>query len=95
MGKRSKSKCHDRRAALKVVEPPPEIAAITDRITGEDRTRFEMRTEADVCDRPPNDGEFWPQNLDPSHGLVYQIRPGYRMRLPLVRLILLGSERGQ
>ncbi len=76
-----------------IVTPPAEIAALIDRASEGDRVWFELHPGEDVRLRPIIDGEFWPNHFDrASHVIVQQVRPGFRLRLPVMRLSLPAGE---
>ena len=81
----------------KVVEAPPEIAASIERITGEDRLWFEAHPHEESYTRPAAAGEFWPafDSACVLYVIVTQVRPGFRLRAPVIRLHLPESDRVQ
>lgn len=79
-----------------IVEPPPEFAEAIDRASEGDRIWFELHPDAEYRERPPIDGEFWPHQFTRADFvLVHQIRPGFRVRTPMVWLTGPGMERIQ
>jgi hypothetical protein len=79
-----------------VVDPPPEVAAVLDRASETDRIWFEQHPGENVRHRLPVEGEFWPHSpIWVDLVLVFQVRPGFRHRLPLVRLSGPGTEQIQ
>jgi hypothetical protein len=80
-----------------VVEAPPEIAASIERITGEERLWFEAHPHADSYTRPASAGEFWPafDSACVLYVIVMQVRPGFRLRAPVIRLHLPERDRVQ
>jgi hypothetical protein len=97
--KRKKSRSETQRDAKapKVIQPPPEIAAAIDRITGEDRDWFKAHPGAESRFRPAAPNEFWPVHSSDCvrQVLVTQVWPGFRLRMPLLRLNLPESDRIQ
>ncbi len=97
MGKKPKSKTQGRQASPIVIEPPPEIAESMARISGEDRRWFEEHPDAEFRTRPAAADEFWPA-FDSEcvlYVIVTQLRPGFRLRAPVVRMNLQEGERVQ
>jgi hypothetical protein len=88
MAKKMKSKWHGWQVSSQVIEPPPEVAESMRRITNEDRGWFEAHPNAKSYTRPAAVGEFWP--LFDSDCVVYvivtQVRPGWRLRAPVLRM---------
>lgn len=96
MGKKVRAKQQAEQPVPPILDPPPHIAAAIDRASEGDRIWFERHPDAAVRRRPPIEGEFWPQNfVSVSHVVVYHFRPGFRLRLPCVRVMLPESERIQ
>ena len=63
---------------------PEPAGSIVDFVSQEDRRYFEEHLQARFYDRYPHPLELWPQNI-PAKGWmirVYQIKPGFRVRLP-------------
>jgi hypothetical protein len=63
---------------------PEPAGSIVDFVSQEDRRYFEEHPQARFYDRAPHPLELWPQSI-PAKGWmirVYQITPGFRMRLP-------------
>jgi hypothetical protein len=93
MGRKARSKRQGRQSLPPTIELPPRIADVIDRASEGDRVWFELHPDADVRRRPPIEGEFWPQELTSvTHVLVYQVRPGLRIRFPVLRLTIPESE---
>ena len=79
-----------------IASPPAAVAAALERASEGDRIWFELHPGEDERHRLPVDGEFWPQKLARVDlVVVFQIQPGFRMRYPMVRLSLPGTERIQ
>lgn len=97
MGKKARAKQQRRRPLPPIVEPPPEIAAAIDRITDEDRSWFELHPNVEFRTRPPAVGEFWPvfDSACVLYVIVTQVRPGWRLRAPVVRIHLPKTDRVQ
>lgn len=97
MAKKLKSKLQGRQASPKIIEPPPEIAESIARITGEDRRWFEEHPDAEFRTRPAAADEFWPV-FDSGcvlYVIVTQVRPGWRLRAPVLRMNLQEGGRVQ
>jgi hypothetical protein len=97
MGKKSKAKRQRRQNSPIVVTPPPEIAAAIDRMSQSDREWFERHPGAEERIRLAAPHEFWP-NFDSAvvrYVIVRQVRPGFRLRFPIVRLHRPETERVQ
>ena len=97
MEKKARPKRRGRRTSPKIIEPPPEIVESIDQITGEDRRWFEEHPDAEFRTRPAAVGEFWPV-IDSASVLcviVTQVRPGFRLRAPVIHMHLPRSERIQ
>jgi hypothetical protein len=98
MPRSSKSKSSDKKdVRKKILTPPAGVADSVDRITGEDRRWFEDHPNATSRTRPAAPGEFWPvfDSASVLHVIVTQVRPGFRLRSPVVRLNLPESDRVQ
>jgi hypothetical protein len=97
MKKKAKSKPTPPRGRPEIGTPSPETAAAIDKITSEDREWFEQNPGASSRTRPAAPGEFSPGMSSDCvvHVLVVQVQPGYRLRLPVVRMNLPALERVQ
>jgi len=97
MGRKARLKRERRKPVPKAVQPPPHVAESLDRITGEDRRRFEEHPDAEFRTRPAAAGEFWPtfDSASVLYVIVMQVRPGFRLRAPVIRLHLPESDRIQ
>ena len=94
MKKQGHPKSQGGTAAPPIKHAPPEIAAAIDKISGEDRLWFEAHPGAEFRTRPAAPGEFWPV-LDSAtvlYVIVTQVRPGYRLRAPILRMNLPESD---
>lgn len=80
-----------------IVEPPPEIAAAIDRISADDREWFEAHPGVDERIRPAGPHEFWPHfdSATVKYVIVHQVWPGYRLKLPIIRVHRPQTERVQ
>lgn len=80
-----------------MVTAPPDVAASLDRITAQDRAWFELNPHAEYRTRPAAPGEFWPtfDSASVKYVIVHQVRPGFRLRCPVLRLHLPETERLQ
>lgn len=96
MGKKARLK-RERRAAPRLVQPPENVVAALEEASASDRAWFELHPEESYRTRPAVDGEFWPmvQTAIPLYVLVVQVRPGYRLRCPVLRLHPPETERLQ
>ncbi len=97
MGKKSRTKRQRRSEQPNILQPPPEIAAAIDGTSNEDRLWFEANPLAAYRTRPPVPGEFWP-TFDAAcvaYVIVHQVRPGFRLRVPILRLYPPKTERVQ
>jgi len=97
VGKQSRAKRQRRQRTPTPVTPPPEIAAAIDRIVADDRDWFDLHPGSKERIRPAAPGEFWPtfDSTNVKYVIVRQVRPGFRLRLPALRLHLPGTERVQ
>jgi hypothetical protein len=97
MQTRKKSKEPSEKPAPKVIYPPAEIATAIDRITSEDRDWFGAHPGLELRTRPAAQHEFWPvfDSVNVLYVIVTQVRPGYRLRFPVVRLHRPKTERVQ
>ena len=88
MGKKSRLKAKlKKQATLQIFAAPPEIVAAVDRISAEDRDWFALHPGVDSRVRPAAPYEFWPMfdSRDVEYVRVRQVRPGYRLRGPVLR----------
>ena len=94
MGKTKRQ--HGRRVPVPIT-PPPEISAAIDRISENDRVWFEGHPGVDERIRLAESDEFWPtfDSVDIKYVIVRQVMPGFRLRLPVVRLHRPETERVQ
>jgi len=79
------------------ITPPPEVSAAIDRISENDREWFERHPGVDERIRLAAYGEFWPtfDSASVLYVIVMQVRPGFRLRVPVIRLHLPESDRVQ
>jgi hypothetical protein len=97
MGKQSRSKRERRQTLPPIVTPPQEIATAIDRISADDRDWFDLNPGAQERIRHAAPHEFWP-NFDSAgvkYVIVQQVWPGFRLRLPVLRLHRQETERIQ
>ena len=97
MGKQSRSKRERRQTLPPIVTPPQEIATAIDRISADDRDWFELHPGAEDRIRPAAAHEFWPtfDSACVKYVIVRQVWPGFRLRLPVLRLHRPETERIQ
>lgn len=95
MGRRSKRQAG--RPLPPIVQPPPQVTANIDRITGADRDWFASHPDANQRIRPAAPDEFWPVSDSASvlYVIVRQVRPGFRFRFPIIRINQPETERIQ
>ena len=81
----------------KVVTPPADVAASIDRITSDDRRWFLDHPSEETRVRPAAPDEFWPvfDSASVRYVVVAQVRPGFRLRAPVVAMVHPESERVQ
>ena len=83
--------------SARTLVPPAGVSKNIEQATGGDRRWFEEHPGATFRERPAVAGEFWP--VFDSHSVLYviviQVAPGWRLRLPVVRLNRPGSGRVQ
>jgi hypothetical protein len=79
------------------ITPPPEVSAAIDRISENDREWFERHPGVDERIRLAAYGEFWPtfDSVNVKYVIVRQVMPGFRLRLPVVRIHRPETERVQ
>ena len=77
--------------------PPANVAAAMERITSDDRRWFMENPAEEVRIRPAAPDEFWPMfdSASVRYVVVAQVRPGFRLRAPVVAMVHPKSERVQ
>ncbi len=90
MGKKARTKRERREKQQqnpKILEPPPQIAALIDAVVNDDRLWFAQNPGKSIRERPAVPGEFWPCDMsNVLYVLVMQVVPGFRLRAPVVRM---------
>lgn len=89
MGKKSRLKQQRRQKQPTVITPSREIAAAIDKIRDDDREWFEAHRGVEERIRPAGPHEFWPQfdSATVKYVIVRQVFPGYRLKLPVIRML--------